>query len=363
MNGFSFATPEDSAGILRIMEADITPGGLQLLYTRRDDPCGSFLAESPGTVVGVIKAEEKEVATIAAIPRKMYIGGIPRKVCYVTNMKRLKDADVFINWYEMFKEMCREVGCDFYFCSLLNDNEEVQKMLHKKRRYMPYSEVMCGYKTYIINPGSRTFLLRLKNGAGQNLKAGLCRGRNCDEAEIVSFLNDTGRDRDLFPVIKKLSDIGDIRAEDFCLLKRDGHIVAAGALWDRRKVKQYVVKGCHGIYAVLRLLNPVLPLLGYIQIPGDDKTADFAFISFLLAMDDREEYYRILLEYICKEAAGRYKMLVIGTDSANAKRSLLDSLKSVSFETQFNEIIMTNMDSRIPPEYDRGRIEAECALL
>ena len=99
---FAFAGPKDSLGILKIMEADITPGGLQLLYTRRDDPYVSFLKESPDAKVGVIKEDGHIVATLAAIPRRMYIGGVPRKVCYVTNMKRLKEHDMYIYWHEMF---------------------------------------------------------------------------------------------------------------------------------------------------------------------------------------------------------------------------------------------------------------------
>lgn len=358
MNGFSFAGPEDAAGILKIMEADITPGGLQLLYTRRDDPYESFLAESPETKIGVIRADGRVVATVAAIPRKMYINGIPRRVCYVSNMKRLKDFEGYLDWHRVFKEMCGAVGCDFYFCSLLDDNEGAQRMLHKKRRFMPYSNVMCTYKTYIISPK-----LRIKADDDTGRGAELVRGCKNDEGDIVRFLNDIGRRRDFFPVFERLSELGDIEPEDFCLLKREGRILAAGALWDRSKVKQYVVKGCHGIYALLRFLNPVLSHLGYIRIPEDDEIAPVAFISFLLAAEDNPDHYRLLLSYILSEAKNRYSMLVIGTDGANAKKSLLDSLRSVSFDTQLNEIIMTNMDGKTPPGCNAGNMEVECALL
>ena len=364
MNGFAFAGPGDSAGILKIMEEDITPGGLQLLYTRRDDPYASFLAESPEAKIGVVYSDGRVVATIAAIPRRMYINGRITKVCYVSNMKRLKDCSVNINWYKMFDETCKAVDCEIYFCSLLSDNEAVQKMLHKKRRYMPWSEVMCKYKTYILSPKVRDpVFLKMQKGPDKDKGIQLMRGSSSDETEIVRYLNAVGRGRNLFPVFDTLSDIGDLRPEDFCLVKRDGRIAAAGALWDRSKVKQYVVKGCHGIYAFLRFLNPILPWLGYIQIPEDDEIAPVAFISFLLADNDDEYLYRCLLNYICTNARGRYSMLVTGNDGNNAKRPILDSLKSVSFETQFNEITMTNMDGKVPKEHDWKCIEAECALL
>ncbi|MBR4718626.1 MAG: hypothetical protein IKP31_00100 [Lachnospiraceae bacterium] len=370
---FAFAGPKDSLGILKIMEADITPGGLQLLYTRRDDPYVSFLKESPDAKVGVIKEDGHIVATLAAIPRRMYIGGVPRKVCYVTNMKRLKEHDMYINWHEMFREMCMALDCDLYFCSLLGDNDKVQRMLHKKRRYMPYARVLCGYRTYILSPqtGIKTSdIIRRIFGRSKEREAGLLcdeyeltRGLPGDEADIVRFLNTCGKRKDLFPVFDRLSDLGEICSEDFCLLKKAGNIVAAGALWDRNRVKQYVVKSSHGIYALFRFLNPVLPYLGYIQIPKDDEMARFAFVSFLLAENDCEEYIRKLLSYICSEARDRYPMLVIGTDTGNEKYAVLNSLKSVSFDTQLNEVIMTNIDGKTSPVLGMNHMEAECAFL
>ena len=355
MTEFSYATHTDSAGLLDIMESDITPGGLQLLYTRRDDPYASYLAESPEAKVGIVRSDGKITATLAAIPRRMYVGGTDARVCYVTNMKRLNGCTAYVNWHKMFKEMCEAVNCEYYFCSLLAGNRDVQSMLHKKRKHMPYAIPLCGYKTYIISPKTK---ITISTAKYEHVK-----GRPEDEPAIVSFLNSNGRQRDLFPVFDKLSDIGDIKAENFCLLKRDGRIAAAGALWDRGKVKQYIVKGCHGIYALLRMMNPLLPYLGYIQIPKDDEPAPVAFVSFVLAENDDEELYRHLLGYICAEARDRYSMLVIGTDDSNPKRHILDGLRAVSFETQINEVIMSGLSGKEHNGHSWNNMEIECALL
>ncbi|MBQ7588479.1 MAG: hypothetical protein IJT37_10710 [Lachnospiraceae bacterium] len=356
-NGFGYAEPGDGAEILEIMESDITPGGLKLLYTRRDDPCESFLRESGEARVGVIRAEGRIEATIAAVPRRMYVGGRETRVCYVTNMKRRKDSGAYINWHEMFKEMCDAVDCEYYYCSLLDDNDSVQTMLHKKRRHMPYSIPICGYRTYIISPEAGTRHPDMR----KDLEC--VRGKAEDEEDITAFLTRNGRHRDLFPVIDRLSDAGELKAEDFFLLKRNGKLAAAGALWDRGSIKQYIVKECHGIYALLRFMNPVLPHLGYIRIPGDNEMAPIAYISFLLADDDDEELYRTLLAYICSQARRDYSMLVIGADDMNPKRHMLDRLKSVSFKTQINEVIMTGINGKECTEHGWSNIEVECALL
>ena len=90
-NVFSFATSEDGAGILKIMESDIARGEIRLLYTRRPNPYNSFMKESDKSVVGIFKRDGEIVGTIAGIPRNFYVAGDEHNACYVTNMKRLHD--------------------------------------------------------------------------------------------------------------------------------------------------------------------------------------------------------------------------------------------------------------------------------
>ena len=70
------------------MENDAAKGDIQLIYTRRPDPCRSFLAESDKACVGVFDNNGKVAATIAAIPHPMYLQSKVKNVCYVTNMKQ-----------------------------------------------------------------------------------------------------------------------------------------------------------------------------------------------------------------------------------------------------------------------------------
>ncbi|MCR5507954.1 MAG: hypothetical protein K6F34_04630 [Lachnospiraceae bacterium] len=357
MNGFEFASSSDAPGILKIMEEDIAPGGLSLLYTRRSDPYASFLEESKESCVGVIKKDGIVIATIAAIVRNMYICGSKKRVCYVTNMKRIPGSEGYLNWHEMFSRMCERAGADAYFCSLLTGNDDVMSMLHKKRKYMPYAVRITGYRTFIFSP---------KAGAGKRTRDRdrlvFRRGVPEDEEDIVSFLNDHGRKRDMFPAFDKLSDIGDIKADDFFLLAKEGKTVTVGALWNRQNVKQYVLKKCSGIYSLLRRLNFLISRLGYITLPGDDEAADCVFIAFLLAENDDEGYYREFLNALFKEVPER-TVLVTGTDTGNPKYPVLDKIRGISFTSELNEVIMTNIDGREPYHFDPGNLEVECALL
>lgn len=354
-DGYYPAAVEDGEDILRIMEEDAAPGDISLLYTRRDNPYTSFLMENKDAQVGVIKKNGRVVATIAAVPRDMYINGERKRVCYVTNMKRLKSCDAAVNWYKMFADMCRKADCDVYYCSLIEDNADVRRMLAKKRRFMPYTTPVCIYKTYIISTSVR---LRADSYGYEFARAG-----QTDEAMLLDFLKKNGRKRNFFPVFEDLSDIGDLKTEDFYILKKDGIITAAGAVWDRRNVKQYVLNRCKGIYALLRCINPVISALGYIKLPKDDTEVKLAFLSFFLSEDGDEEKYRIFISLLLKEISYIYPMLVIGTDINNPKYRVLEKIRSISFKTEINEVIMTGIDRKVPPSFDKSNVEVECALL
>ena len=123
-NQFSFATREDGPGILNIMESDIARGEIQLLYTRRPNPYDSFMEESSDAVIGVFKREGDVVGTVVGVPRKMYLDGQQRKVCYVTNMKKHHDLKTHINWIRAFGDIYDKTLPDVCFCSIVKENEE-----------------------------------------------------------------------------------------------------------------------------------------------------------------------------------------------------------------------------------------------
>lgn len=352
---FRFACENDKAGILRIMEGDAAKGDIQLLYTRRPDPYQSFLSESEKATVGVFEENGEVVATLAAVTRPMYIRSKAENVCYVTNMKRGKDYSGRINWPKAFREMYEPAGADMFFCSIVEENTEVLKMVEKKRKTLPYAVPMDSYRTYIISPTAKV--------------ADPCSGLTFRRAEekntqdVLRFLKTCGSPKNFFPVIGMLD--GEIfpAVTDFYLLLDRDEIVALGALWDRSKTKQYLIQKYSGRIALLRLFNPLISRMGYIRIPKAGNAADFVFLSFFLAKDDRAEYYQSFLSRIRKEAAKRYDMFVLGTSGHNPKRKVLDPIRAITFDTRLCEVKMGQFQNVQEVTFDYEILEVECALL
>lgn len=354
-NVFSLACREDGPGILNIMESDVAKGDIQLLYTRRPNPYDSFKTESDSSVVGVFKNNGEIVGTIAGVPIDMYIEGKRQRVCYVTNMKRLESLKSHVNWITAFKEMYDPLDSRVYYCSVVKENEGVLKMLKKVRKNLPYALDMDGYRTYIIS--HRT---PVKNSCPDLV---FCQATNEDEEAVLGFLKKWGEKKNFFPVTESLDGVRFPGITSFYMLKSGGEIKAVGALWDKRDSKQYVVKGYSGKVAALRLFNPLISLFGYITIPPAGTEAAFTFLSFFLAEDDNKDYYRTFLHHIRREVKKTHDMFVLGTSDHNPKREVLDEVRSLKFDTQMCEIVMSNFRGMDKLDFDPHNIEVECALL
>ena len=352
---FGFGVKEDGKGILHIMESNVAKGDIRLLYTRRPDAYASLMEESSKTVIGIFKDDDQIVGTVTGIPRTMWINGVKKTVCYVTGMKRLGSYPGKINWIEAFQKMYDPLDSDIYYCSIVKENTDVMKMLKKVRKKLPFSVGMDFYRTYIISPTAPA-----KNPCPE---LSFIRAGSDDEAAILAFLKKYGQCKNFFPDISSFEEENVPNLEDFYLLKEGEEIKAVGALWDRSHSKQYVVKQYSGRIKLLRILNPVISKIGYIKLPKEDTEVKFAFLSFFLAEDEKADYYRSFLYHVRKEIKKKYEMYVVGTNKHNAKRGVLDEVRSIKFDTELCEVVMTNFRGAERVDMDYHNLEVECALL
>ena len=348
---FSFATSEAAREIIALMEAEAAPGDLSLLYMRRDDPLASMLSESSQSVIGIMRDDEGAVAAmVAIIPMMMYIGGELKNVCYITSMKKSPSYTKNVNWIRVFSAMDATGDYDAYFCSFVEENDPVQQMFIKRRSHIPYSIPLCKYETFIYAP-----YVRVKDPCPELT---LVRCSEKDAGDALQFISERQKHKDL-----AAGEINGLLPEDLYCLKKDGRIVAAAALWDRREVKQYYLKECKGKMRFLRALNPLFSMLGYVKIPPDDTLLKFAFISFLEAEDDSPELMTSLFCRLKEEARKSFDIIVIGASHNSPKYSFCKKIRHISFTTVINEIVMNGVNDKPSAGINGENIDLECALL
>ena len=347
------ASPEDGKEILRILESSAAQGGIELVYTRRDDAYASYMKEPGHAHVFVSKDGDRTVGTCAELVRQVYIGGQKRKAAYICGLKKDAGYDGLVGFGPGFIKALQHDDVAFYYCSVVVDNTEAQKMFSKNSRALsmrPFAE----YKTFIFSP--RVRIKAPKHGLSFR------QATEADLPSLLEFLNAEGRKKDLFPVIDSLDQFYGLMVENFYLLLEGNQIVATGALWDQTGYKQYIVKKYHGLMSLARIANPLLSALGYIRLPKEEQPLDLAMLSFFLSKDDNEKLYRIFLKEIRREIARSHEIFVLGLPKKHFAAPMLDKLPNISFETKLYEVTFP-WSVQAYQEVDPGGMLPECGLL
>ena len=348
------ATTEDGERILEILESTPAKGSIELLYTRRPNAFLSYQMESDEAYVYVVKEEDKTLGTVAEIVRRVYIGGEIKKLGYVCGLKTAPEYEGNVNWVKTFIQNLVKEDIDCYFCSIINENETARKLFEKKRKRTMNMNFLTGYTTYMLTP---YFRFKVKSKGYEFSQ--ICKE---DEKEVLEFLNKEGRKKDFFPVIDNLSQFTDLESNDFYVLKKDNRIVAVGALWKQTGYRQYIVKKYRGLLKFGRCINPVLKLLGYISLPKENEVLKFPMLSFFISEENKEEYYKMFLNYIHPIIKKNYGMYVIGTNGDGTLNQILKKVRNIHFDTRIYEIEFIIGNGK-KADVDKTDIFLECGLL
>ena len=348
------AEEKDGERILEILECSPAKGSIELLYTRRPDAFLSYKKESPDTQVFVVKEGERIIGTAAEIIRDVYIGGEPRKLCYVCGLKKDIHYEKPVNWGKVFIRNLVRDDIDAYFCSIISDNEDAKKLFEKKRRRTMNMDFLQQYTTYMLSPS-------VKIKVAENSYT-FRQARQKDEQEILAFLNAEGKKKEFFPVFHRLDQFSDLNVEDFYVLKDNNEILAVGAVWNQVAYRQYIVKEYRGIMKIARYFNPVLKLMGYIQLPKENEAIHFPMLSFFISRDDNEEYYKAFLRHIAREIKKNYGMFVVGTAQNSFANGIYKKLKNIHFDSRIYAIDFILGDGK-KQNIDQENIWLECGLL
>jgi len=181
----------------------------------------------------------------------LFINGKASRVAYIFGLKGnqnyLKSYPLLPKFYEYLDQNLKKKNVEICYTTILEGNQYAQKLLEKKRRIMPHYEFMGKYETFAIKNKSKRFI-------HDDYK--FSKVSDDDIPELVKFINSEGKKCQFFPVMK-LEDILNeafkgINSDSFYLVRKGSDIVAAGAVWDQRDYKQYIVQKYSGLLRIIK---------------------------------------------------------------------------------------------------------------
>jgi hypothetical protein len=308
------ATPADGPEMLRLIESHSNGGKIRIIYSRRPDAYRSYLTECDKTETTLCIGEDNRLlAQLTCIPRKLYIDGEVRTIGYLTGMHKADGAQV--NVMKLLDAGYARSSVKQFFCSILDDNQSAFDMLAK--RGLIHS--ICDYTTYLFNP---TAIKLMRH------KFTFRRATPDDTERLLRFYNEVGSGYSYFPVFSSMDDFAGLTVSDFFILEDGSQIVAAGALWNQKTFKQYIVLSYGGIYKFAAACGTLLRALRFLPLPKVNEAANFAYISFFLCCEPALEH--VLLGEI-SAAARNYDFLTTGAANRSSLGQHLNSVKGIKF--------------------------------
>ncbi|MEW5801887.1 MAG: hypothetical protein AB1847_07240 [bacterium] len=364
---FGLGQPEDKEQILEILEQNDFKGRISILYTRRPNAYASLKKEGDEVSIVVCKDSQKNkiVGFGACGVRKLYINGKEEKAGYLFALRERKEYKktyaLLSRGYHFLHSLHQDVP--LFLTTILEENLYAQKLLEKKRACMPAYEPFGLYEVYTI---------KTKRKDKQKHPFHFKRTEKTDIPALVKFLNYQGKKYQFFPVIEREELISEdcthekypgLTYEDFFILYgQGGEILAAGAAWDQKKYKQYIIQGYKGILKFCSPLSSLLASLGYPALVRPGTILKFFTLSFWAVRDNDPYLFTSFLNQF-SASLHDYPFFLIGLHEKNPLRNVLRKIPHLVYRSRIY-LVDWNKSGSVVDKLEPERFPyLECGML
>lgn len=319
---FSLATRDDDAGIRNLLARNPMPGRIRVRY-EREPSYFDALATIRNTQVLVARADDQVVGVACRDVRPLYINGEVQQVGYLGQLRvdqTFRGRWLVLRGFKMLHELHRAAPPRGYVTTIIEGNDEAEGVLvHKARGPMPRYRRIDRLVTLALRP-------QKSHRSHQSHESYRTDRTDKTNSELAAFLFREGSRKNFFPVY-------DGAPGDFTVIRENGAIVAAAALWDQSAYKQTIIdaydpltRAARPFYnaAALLLRRPVLPR------PGTRLRA--AYASFFTVADDDPAVARRLIVRLLNEAYARnLDHLLLGLTESDPLLAVARSFPHVAY--------------------------------
>lgn len=313
------ATPDDSIAVRRVLESGSFPGNIQVKFCRAPDPYASYLADGDAIAMPVAEYDGEIIAVGCCVLRDAFVNGRIAKTGYLTGLKIMEEHrrrfPLIRESYALVHEQTRD-SCSLWTTTILSDNRDAIAMLEKPRKGMPRYVYRGGYTVFCLGTG----------GHAKGLP-GLRVERRHDG--IAEFYRENLPRFQLAPAHERLYGLSE--NDFFALRDSGGNILAAGALWNQQRYKQYVVTGYSGAYSLLRRLPT--RMFDYPVMPRPGKPANYASIALFCVRAGCEALAAKFIRAVAAAASG-YDFLMLGLHESHPLQPEISRMRHVQYTSR-----------------------------
>jgi len=345
----------DDESLRRLLRASVTPGAVRLAFTREPDFFATDgLAGADVTVVA--RRDGRVIGSGRCSVYPLTRNSVPRRIGYLSALRVLdRTSESARLLREGFDRLGRQVAplADGFFTSIATDNIRARRVLeHSGRLGLPSYRPLCDLVTLIGAVHSGT--------EGRPVET-------ADEAELGEFLDRGARASQLAlswePERWRQLALRGVTAGDFSLVRQDGRLVAAAAVWDQRPFRQTVIDGYQGWLRHVRpLLNAAMTLrrMPPLPVPGSVLAQGTLFGATVLEPSAWPALWKLVRQ---RAAAAGVQWVCLSRDARDPELPILRRLmRGQEYRTTLYEVTWPG-GARWPDPWDDRLFRPEVALL
>jgi len=331
-DGVRLATPADDAALRALLRRAVMPGAVQVAFTREPAYAAGQGAAGASDATVVWQREGALTAMGRCSVRTLHRNGAPTRVAYLGELRfdptRPTSARGMRDGYAALAEFAAAAGAEGCFTSIAEDNARARRVLENGGRLgLPAYRPLYRLVTLLapLRRSSLKLVLSNARGTASATETEVSSSQQVDE--LTAFLEASARRAQLSLTWdaarwQSLAAHG-IRPADFVVVRANGEIVAAAAVWDQRSFRQTVIAGYDGVLGQVRpLVNAVRALADEPRLPAPGET--LAQGSLLGATVSSPEHWPALWRAAAIRGAARgLSWLALARDAEDAELPVL----------------------------------------
>lgn len=355
---YRLADRRDDPALRRLLASVPMPGAITVTFAREPDYFAAM--RMTGREWQVLIAENAETGELAGVlcrcVQERFVNGAGARIAYwgQLRIKNEYQGSVFLpRAFAFAKGVYEKDPVDGNFAVIAEENPAAKRIFAEKHaRLLPRFEPVARILTFGIMLGRR--------GARGTSRGSLAieRGSEIEISRIVSFLQQMGASRQLFPVYEAsyFVECG-YDAVSFIAAKRRGRLVGIAGLWDQSGCKQTIVKSYGGLLGIARpFYNFASPLTGRPPLPAPGEKIRSAYLSFIAVEEQDPGIFSAILEEACRQASARgFVYLMLGLCEADPLAAVPRSLPHIPYCSTLYTVELApdnpfhaRLDGRIP---------------
>ena len=357
-DGVSIAEPADERELRSLLRTSVMPGAVRVALTREPDFFAGDGLAAADDVTLVARRNGRVVGMGRCSVLQLHRNGAPATIGYLGALRitsgTRESARLLRDGYQLLARHYAGSPVECFFTSIATGNERARHVLEQGGRlglptYLPICELVT-----LVAPIER-------NTSGVHEEAPAL------EPELRDFLRRGARDAQLTLTWDDAQWNGlghhGITASDFAVVRRDGEITAAAAVWNQRGFRQTVIDGYSGALRSFRpLVNSLQALRGLPALPAPGSVlAQGALLG--ATVNDPDDWPRLWRLVQRRAAAAGLDWITIARDARDPELPVLRRLLHArEYHTTLYEVVWRD-GSRPENSWNARYFRPEVSLL